>query len=29
VNAAAPDILAEFDTKKRGPFRGRKGKKKK
>ena len=29
VNAAAPDILAEFDKKKKGPFRNRKGKKKK
>jgi hypothetical protein len=29
VNAAAPDILAEFDTKKSGPFRRRKKKKKK
>lgn len=29
VNAAAPDILAEFDTKRSGPFRKRKNKKKK
>jgi hypothetical protein len=29
VNAAAPDILAEFDTSKSGPFRRRKNKKKK
>ena len=29
VNSAAPDILAEFDTLKSGPFRKRKNKKKK
>ena len=29
VNAAAPDILAEFDKSKSGPFRRRKNKKKK
>ncbi len=29
VNAAAPDILAEFDTKRSGRFRKRKSKKKK